>query len=185
MYFEILKKRVSQFKNSEEGRRIMCKAVEEFAERRAAESKAEGIAEETHGTALKRRVRARWKDFGLLTSDFENRLLFKLLREDRSRRNDQAHGNRPHDHRQVTTRATTRSTCSTRTKTKAKSKTKPISGPPGGRPLPFGNGGRLAGTARPTMRFFKVVVVCNLSHSCHKKCDKSGGNVAKKKRKIS
>ena len=45
MYFEILKKRVSQFKNSEEGRRIMCKAVEEFAERRAAESKAEGIAE--------------------------------------------------------------------------------------------------------------------------------------------
>jgi predicted transposase/invertase (TIGR01784 family) len=43
MYFEILKKRVSQFKNSEEGRRIMCKAVEEFAERRAAESKAEGI----------------------------------------------------------------------------------------------------------------------------------------------
>jgi len=101
MYFEILKKRVSQFKNSEEGRRIMCKAVEEFAERRAAESKAEGIAEETHGTALKRRVRARWKDFELLTSDFENRLLFKLLREDRSRRDDQAHGNRPHDHRQV------------------------------------------------------------------------------------
>ena len=45
MYFEILKKRVNQFKNSEEGRRIMCKAVEEFAERRAAESKAEGIAE--------------------------------------------------------------------------------------------------------------------------------------------
>ncbi|MBO7683650.1 MAG: hypothetical protein J6T51_02870 [Kiritimatiellae bacterium] len=31
--------------NSEEGRRIMCKAVEEFAERRAAEAKAEGIAE--------------------------------------------------------------------------------------------------------------------------------------------
>ena len=99
----------------------MCKAVEEFAERRAAE----GIAEETHGTALKRRVRTRWKDFGLLTSDFENRLLFKLLREDRSRRDDQAHGNRPHDHRQVTTRATTRSTCSTRTK--VKSKTKPTS----------------------------------------------------------
>ena len=45
MYFEILKKRVSQFKNSEEGRRIMCKAVEEFAERRAAESKAEGKRE--------------------------------------------------------------------------------------------------------------------------------------------
>ena len=74
MYFEILKKRVSQFKNSEEGRRIMCKAVEEFAERRAAE----GIAEETHGTALKRRVRARWKDFGLLTSDFANRPLSEV-----------------------------------------------------------------------------------------------------------
>ena len=42
MYFDVLKKRVSQFKDSEEGRRIMCKAVEEFAERRAAESKAEG-----------------------------------------------------------------------------------------------------------------------------------------------
>ena len=45
MYFEILKKRVSQFKNSEEGRRIMCKAVEEFAERRAAESEARGKRE--------------------------------------------------------------------------------------------------------------------------------------------
>ena len=49
MYFDVLKKQVSQFKNSEEGRRIMCKAVEEFAERRAAEvrveAKAEGIAE--------------------------------------------------------------------------------------------------------------------------------------------
>ena len=42
MYFDVLKKQVSQFKNSEEGRRIMCKAVEEFAERRAAEAKAEG-----------------------------------------------------------------------------------------------------------------------------------------------
>ena len=42
MYFDVLKKRVSQFKDSEEGRRIMCKSVEEFAERRAAESKAEG-----------------------------------------------------------------------------------------------------------------------------------------------
>ena len=45
MHFDILKKRVSQFKDSEEGRRIMCKAVEEVAERRAAESKAAGIAE--------------------------------------------------------------------------------------------------------------------------------------------
>ena len=45
MYFDLLRKRVSEFKNSEEGRKIMCKAVEEYAERRAAESKAEGIAE--------------------------------------------------------------------------------------------------------------------------------------------
>ena len=45
MHFDVLKKRVSQFKNLEEGRRIMCKAVEEFAERRAAESKAEGKRE--------------------------------------------------------------------------------------------------------------------------------------------
>ena len=45
MYFDILKRQVSHFKNSDEGRHVMCKAVEEFAERRAAESKAEGIAE--------------------------------------------------------------------------------------------------------------------------------------------
>jgi len=45
MYFNILKKRVGQFKNSEEGRRYMCKAVEEFAERLAAERIAEGRAE--------------------------------------------------------------------------------------------------------------------------------------------
>ena len=42
MHFDILKKRVSQFKNSEEGRRTMCEAVERIAERRAAESRAEG-----------------------------------------------------------------------------------------------------------------------------------------------
>ncbi len=42
MHYDVLKKRVSQLKDSEEGRRIMCKAVEEFAERRAAEAKAEG-----------------------------------------------------------------------------------------------------------------------------------------------
>ena len=45
MHFDILKKRVGQFKNSEEGRRYMCKAVEEFAERLAAERIAEGRAE--------------------------------------------------------------------------------------------------------------------------------------------
>ena len=42
MYFDVFKKRVNEFKKSEEGRRAMCKAVEEYAERRAAESKAEG-----------------------------------------------------------------------------------------------------------------------------------------------
>ena len=42
MYFDVLKKQVNKFKNSEEGRHAMCKAVEEFAERRAAEAKAEG-----------------------------------------------------------------------------------------------------------------------------------------------
>ena len=45
MHFDVLKKRVSQFKDSEEGRLIMCKAVEEYAERRAAEAKAEAKAE--------------------------------------------------------------------------------------------------------------------------------------------
>jgi len=42
MYFDVLKRQVSQFKNSEEGRRTMCEAVERIAERRAAESRAEG-----------------------------------------------------------------------------------------------------------------------------------------------
>ena len=53
MYFDVLKKRVSEFKNSEEGRHTMCEAVEKFAEkfaeeiaeRRAALAKADGIAE--------------------------------------------------------------------------------------------------------------------------------------------
>ena len=45
MYFDVLKKRVSEFKNSEEGRRVMCKAIEKIAERNKAEGKAEGIAE--------------------------------------------------------------------------------------------------------------------------------------------
>ena len=42
MYFDVLRKQVSQFKNSEEGRRTMCEVVERIAERRAAESRAEG-----------------------------------------------------------------------------------------------------------------------------------------------
>ena len=41
MYFDVLRKRVSQFKNSEEGRRVMCKAMERIK----AEGKVEGIAE--------------------------------------------------------------------------------------------------------------------------------------------
>ena len=41
MHFDVLKKRVNQFKDSEEGRRIMCKAMERIAER----NKAEGIVE--------------------------------------------------------------------------------------------------------------------------------------------
>ena len=41
MYFDILRKRVSDFKRSEEGRRTMCKAMERFR----SEGKAEGIVE--------------------------------------------------------------------------------------------------------------------------------------------
>ena len=52
MHFDVLKKRVNQFKDSEEGRRIMCKAVEEFAERRAAEARVEAKAEGKRETML-------------------------------------------------------------------------------------------------------------------------------------
>ena len=45
MYFDVLRKQVSQFKNSEEGRRVMCEAVERIAERRAVLAKAEGKRE--------------------------------------------------------------------------------------------------------------------------------------------
>ena len=45
MYFDVLKKQVSKFKNSEKGRQAMCKAVEELVERGKAEGKAEGRAE--------------------------------------------------------------------------------------------------------------------------------------------
>ena len=37
MYFDILRKQVSQFKNSEEGRHVMCKAMEELGARRERE----------------------------------------------------------------------------------------------------------------------------------------------------
>ena len=45
MYFDVLRKRVSDFKNSEEGRRTMCEAFERFEARGKAEGKAEGMAE--------------------------------------------------------------------------------------------------------------------------------------------
>ena len=45
MYFDVLKKQVSQYKNSEEGRHVMCKAMERIAERNRAEGKAEGKRE--------------------------------------------------------------------------------------------------------------------------------------------
>ena len=41
MYFDILKRQVSQFKNSEEGRHYMCEAMERIR----AEGKTEGIVE--------------------------------------------------------------------------------------------------------------------------------------------
>ena len=42
MYFDILKRQVSQFKNSEEGRHYMCEAMERIAERREAIGEARG-----------------------------------------------------------------------------------------------------------------------------------------------
>ena len=48
MYFDILKRQVNKFKNSEEGRHAMCKAFERVAER----NKTEGIAEGKRETML-------------------------------------------------------------------------------------------------------------------------------------
>ena len=45
MYFDVLRKQVSQFKNSEEGRFVMCKAMEELGARREARGKREGKRE--------------------------------------------------------------------------------------------------------------------------------------------
>ena len=45
MYFDILKRQVSQFKNSEEGRHAMCEAVERIAARREARGEARGKRE--------------------------------------------------------------------------------------------------------------------------------------------
>ena len=52
MHFDLLKRRVSEFKNSEEGRHTMCKAMERIAERNKAEGKAEGRAEGKRETML-------------------------------------------------------------------------------------------------------------------------------------
>ena len=38
MHFDVLKKQVGEFKNSEEGRRIICKAMEELGARRERET---------------------------------------------------------------------------------------------------------------------------------------------------
>ncbi len=51
MYFDVLKKRVSQFKNSEEGRRVMCKAVEKLVKRGEARGEARGKCETMLATA--------------------------------------------------------------------------------------------------------------------------------------
>ena len=60
MYFDVLRKRVNEFKKSEEGRLTMCEAVEEFAEkiavRREARGKREGRREgRREGEALGKR----------------------------------------------------------------------------------------------------------------------------------
>ena len=51
MYFGVLRQRVSQFKNSEEGRYAMCKAMERIAERNKAEGEARGKRETMLATA--------------------------------------------------------------------------------------------------------------------------------------
>ena len=44
MYFDVLRKQVRQFKNSEEGRHYMCEAMERFISEGKAEGRAEGEA---------------------------------------------------------------------------------------------------------------------------------------------
>ena len=53
MHFAVLRERVGQFKNSEEGRLAMCEAVEKLVERSKAESKAEGKRETMLATAMR------------------------------------------------------------------------------------------------------------------------------------
>ena len=52
MHFDVLKKRVSQFKNSEEGRRYMCEAMERIEARGKAEGIVEGEARGKRETML-------------------------------------------------------------------------------------------------------------------------------------
>ena len=51
MYFEVLRKQVSQFKNSEEGRRYMCEAMERIEARGEARGKVRGKRENMLATA--------------------------------------------------------------------------------------------------------------------------------------
>ena len=51
MHFDLLKKRVSQFKNSEEGRHYMCEAMERIEARGEARGKREGKRETMIETA--------------------------------------------------------------------------------------------------------------------------------------
>ena len=51
MYFDVRRKRVGQFKNSKEGRRYMCEAIERIAERREARGEARGKRETMLATA--------------------------------------------------------------------------------------------------------------------------------------
>ena len=51
MYFDLLRKRVSEFKNSEEGRHYMCKAMEELGARHEALGEARGKRETMLATA--------------------------------------------------------------------------------------------------------------------------------------
>jgi predicted transposase/invertase (TIGR01784 family) len=56
MYFDVLKKRVGDFKQTEEGRRTMCEAMERLRSEGKAEGKAEGIVEgEARGEARGKR----------------------------------------------------------------------------------------------------------------------------------
>ena len=53
MYFELLRKRVSQFKNSEEGRRYMCEAMERFKAEGIVEGEAKGVRKTMIATAMR------------------------------------------------------------------------------------------------------------------------------------